>query len=297
MEYLVIGNEFSGTDKGGKILTEVAQYLNDKEIPFTLWKTSHTGHATDLAREGYAQGYRKFFIVGGDGTFNEAINGLQDSNPDDPATLALIPAGSGNDLIRSNTTLSGSTKEMMDHIFQTDPVWIDCGTINNGRFLNVCGFGLDVDLALRQKKIKKYFKGAISYYLATVITVLNLHVYPVTYRIDDGDPIHDNIFLFAVGNGRSYGGGFLVTPEADLQDGLLDVCVVSKLPFYKVPGILMKLIKGKHLGAEKYVRYYKCKRVEMDSENHTLPLNIDGELIQNAPLTCEIIPHCIKVYI
>lgn len=297
MEYLVIGNEYSGTDKGKKVLAEVAEYLTDKGLPFTMWKTEYSGHAIELARQGFSQGYRNFFVIGGDGTFNEVVNGLDASSEADPVTLALIPAGSGNDLIRSNTALTGTTKEMMDYIFQTEPTWIDCCTVNGGRFLNMCGFGLDVDLVLRQNKIKKYIKGSMSYYLATLITICNLKVYPISYTIDDEITVEDGIFLFAVGNGRSYGGGFPVTPKAELQDGYLDVCVVSKLPFYKVPYLLLKLLKGKHIDYKKYVRYYKCKKVVMDSANHTQPINIDGELVQHAPMHCEILPHSLKLYI
>ena len=297
MNYLVIGNEYSGTDKGSKVLAEVEQYLTGKNIPFTMKKTEYAGHAIELARQGYAQGYRDFLVVGGDGTFNEVINGLTDSTKEDPVTLALLPAGSGNDLIRSNTALKGTPSQMLDYILQAEPIWIDCGAVNGGRFLNVCGFGLDVELVLRQEKIKKYFKGAISYYLATLITICNLKAYPVKYRIDDGDYLEDEIFLFAVGNGRSYGGGFLVQPEAALQDGLLDVCVVSKVSFFKVIGLLLKLTKGEHITCKDYVRYYKCKKVEMDSANHTLPLNFDGELVQHAPMNCEILPQCFKLYV
>lgn len=296
MHYLIIANEHSGTDKGRKVLAETEAYLSDKQVSFTTWKTAHTGHATNLAAQGVAQGYRNFFVIGGDGTFNEVINGLDFSEGAEPVTLALIPAGSGNDFVR-NTAMKGSTREILDYIFATEPTLVDCCTVNNGRFLNVCGFGLDVELALRQKKIKKFIKGSMSYYLATLITICNLRFQKVRYRIDDNAEIEDDIFLFAVGNGRSYGGGFPVTPKAELQDGLLDVCVVSKLPFYKVPFILLKLMKGKHIEWTEYVRYYKCKQVVMDSANHNLPLNIDGELVQHAPMECTILPRCVKVYL
>lgn len=296
MNYLIIANEHSGTDKGRKVLAEVEAYLSNKQIPFTTKKTAYPGHATALATQSVAEGYRNFFVIGGDGTFNEVINGLDFSSEADPVTLALIPAGSGNDFVR-NTAIKGNTKEILDYIFSTEPTLIDCCTVNNGRFLNVCGFGVDVELALRQKKIKKYIRGSMSYYLATLITICNLRFQKIRYRIDDAEEIEDDIFLFAVGNGRSYGGGFPVTPKAELQDGFMDVCVVSKLPFYKVPSILMKLMKGKHIECTKYVRYYKCKQVVMDSTDHNLPLNIDGELVQHAPMECKILPRCVKVYL
>lgn len=296
MNYLIIANEYSGTDKGRKVLAEAEAYLTDKQISFTTWKTAHPGHATELAAQGFAQGYRMLFVIGGDGTFNEVINGLGDSSDHDPVTLALLPAGSGNDFVR-NTALKGSTKEILDYVFSNEPAWVDCCTVNGSRFLNMCGFGLDVELALRQKKIKKYIRGSMSYYLATLITICNLRFQKVRYVIDDTTEVQDEIFLFAVGNGRSYGGGFPVTPKAELQDGFMDVCVVSRLPFYKVPSILLKLMKGKHVECTQYVRYFKCKQVVMDSENHTMPLNIDGELIQHAPMECRILPHCIKIYL
>lgn len=296
MKYLVIANEYSGTNKGRKVLGEVEAYLTDKQIPFTIWRTNYPGHATALATQGVAQGYQNFFVIGGDGTFNEVINGLDFSANAEPVTLGLIPAGSGNDFVR-NTALKGSTKEILDYMFSTEPTLVDCCSVNGSRFLNVCGFGLDVELAIRQKKIKKYIKGSMSYYLATLITICNLRFQKVRYVIDGVNEVEDEIFLFAVGNGRSYGGGFPVTPKAELQDGLIDVCVVSKLPFYKVPSILFNLMKGKHIENTKYVRYYKCKHVIMDSENHTLPLNIDGELVQHAPMECRILPHCVKVYL
>lgn len=296
MNYLIIANEYSGTDKGRKVLAEVEAYLADKQISFTTWKTAYPGHASVLAAEGIAQEFQHFLVIGGDGTFNEVINGLNILSETNPVTLAFIPAGSGNDFVR-NTAMKGSTKEILDYIFSHEPTLVDCCLVNGGRFLNVCGFGLDVELALRQKKIKKYIRGSMSYYLATLITICNLRFQKIKYRIDDADEIEDEIFLFAVGNGRSYGGGFPVTPKADLQDGLLDVCVVSKLPFYKVPSILMKLMKGKHIECTKYVRYYKCKQVVMDSTDHNLPLNIDGELVQHAPMECSILPRCIKVYL
>ena len=294
MHYLIIANEFSGTDKGHKVLLEVENYLKDKSIEFTTWKTQYATHATELARNAISQNHKDIIVVGGDGTFNEVINGIDLNNCKD-IRLGLVPSGSGNDFVR-NTNIKGSTNQILDYILNSEPSLVDCCTVNGAPFMNICGFGLDVDLIVRQAKIKKIFKGKISYYVALLVTLFNIKFKEVTYAIDDNEPIKSKILLIAVANGSTYGGGLPVTPIAKIQDGILDVCVINKMSRFKIPYLLFKFLKGTHIKEKKYVNYYKCKKVcvECDSDS---PLNIDGELLLHTPCVFEIIPKCVNIYI
>ncbi len=294
MEHIIIANEFSGTDRGRKVLKEVMAYFKNKQEKFTVWKTEYSGHATELTKKAVDAGYKTLFIIGGDGTFNQVINGLDLEDSKD-ISLALIPAGSGNDFVR-NTNLKGSTHQILDYIFNSEPKLVDCCSVNGSKFLNMCGFGLDVELAIRQTRIKKFFKGPFSYIFSLLITLFNIRFYNISYSIDSGETISEKAFLIAMGNGTAYGGGIPITPFAKINDGLLDVCVVRKIPYLSIPRLLLKLLKGTLIEEKKYVNYYKCKSIKIDSDSR-LPLNLDGELVLGMPCEFEIIPNAVRIYI
>ena len=292
--HILIANEFSGTDKGRKVLAETEAYFKTNSISYILKKTEYSGHASIITKEAVYNGFKSIFVIGGDGTFNEVVNGL-DIDTSHDVSLAFIPSGSGNDFVR-NTNLNGTTHQILDYIFNSTPVLVDCCIVNKTKFINICGFGFDVDLAIRQTKIKKYFKGHVSYYLALILSIFTLKYRNITYTIDDTHSIKSDALLIAVGNGSTYGGGFPVTPTAQIQDGIMDVCVVNKIPFFKIPFMLLKFTKGKHLDEKKYVKYFKCKKVHLEC-NESLPLNVDGEIILSTPCDFEIIPKSIRIYI
>jgi len=294
MKYLIIANEFSGTDKGRKVLAETETYFSNHSLEYTLHRTEYTRHATQLTKDAVSAGYKFIIGIGGDGTFNEIVNGL-DLDKDSDVSLAFIPSGSGNDFVR-NTNLKGSTTEILDYIFQNHPTKVDCCIVNDTKFINMCGLGLDVELVLRQQKIKKVFKGQMSYYLALMYTIFAIRFRKMRYSIDDGELVEEPLLLLAVGNGTTYGGGLPIAPLAEIRDGFLDVCVIKKLPRLSVPRLLIKFLKGKHIGEKKYVNYYKCKKLYVECDS-PYPVNIDGELFLYPPCKFEIVHQCLNVYI
>jgi len=278
----IIVNLTAGGGKPKKHLETVLNYLEENGLNFRLKMTSRTGEATELARKAADEGMEVIISVGGDGTINEIINGIMQSK-NDPA-LGIIPLGWANDFIKS-TDISPNIIKACHTLIKGKTKRIDLGLINQQIYFgNICGIGFDAEIAHLANQLKNKHPhwntlSAYVYILATLKKLLAPFGYHEVKIKIDGQETQLKILFIAVGNGKIYGGRFKITPEAILDDGLLEVCVVEEMGRFKYLMSIPKVFKGTHRSI-KGINFYRAKEIIIESSEPILA-QVSGEVIES----------------
>lgn len=269
MHYLIV-NPAAGNGLAQSVGRQAAQLLESRGVSYRLLTTQHPGHATDLARQAVGEGAQAVLSVGGDGTALEVASGLVDSG----VPLGIVPAGTGNDLIKTTGT-PARPLEALEFILSHSPRPIDTGRLNDRLFLNVCGTGFDVMVLDFAATAKKYLHGLLPYLYGVICAIWRFKPVPIRLTLEDGTEINDDVLVCTVANGRVIGGGIPIAPCAEINDHLLDVLVLKKQPRWRLPLYLPGLLKGKILGFD-IATHYRCRRCRLYSSG--MRLNADGEI-------------------
>lgn len=269
-KYLFIINPTAGSGIAKETQYIIEEIMSKSQQDFEIVWTTKPREATEIAA--YKE-YDVVVAVGGDGTINEVTLGLIKK---DKGILGIIPAGTGNDLSRS-LGIPHSTKEALDLILEGKTNEIAAGESNGHHFLNISSAGFDVEVLTNIDMIRKKVKGKFSYVLAVIYTLMKFKKKSVILDID-GKVYHKNLLLLAVGNGKYYGGGMMVLPNADLYDDYLHICLVKDISNLRTLSLFPVIFKGNHLKFTKYVETYKAKNIKITSDSPLL-LNVDGEVL------------------
>lgn len=267
---------------------KVCELLEKRGADYVLWKTEYPGHATELAKEAVEAGYKLIVAVGGDGTLRETALSVAKTD----ATLGIIACGTGNDFIRTSK-IPLDLEKAVDVLLDGEDLTIDVGMANDEMFFNVAGFGFDVDVLDYTELYKPKCKnGSTAYLLGLARALFGLKQRKAKIIFEDGI-IENNVLLAAAGIGRFYGGGIEVTPNADMSDGYLDICIVHDVNFFTILLILPKFLKGKHLGYKEVI-YRKEKTVTIECEPESR-IQVDGERMPGTPVTFRVIEKALKI--
>jgi len=295
----LIVNLTAGGGKPNHHLETVLKYLKENGLNFKVCITSHHGEAVELAQKAADKGVDLIVSIGGDGTVNEIVNGIMKSKNDPP--LGIIPLGWANDFIKS-TNIPSDIIEACKIIIKGKTKKIDVGLINGQiYFANICGIGFDAEVAHLANQLKNRHPNwntlnAYVYVLATVRKLLSPFSYHNVKIKFDGQEIHSKILFIAISNGKFYGGRFKITPEAILDDGLLEVCVVKEMGRFKYLSIIPKVFKGTHASI-KGVNFYRAKEVVIQSSEPVLA-QVSGEVIEGQKeFTITLLPKSLKLIV
>ncbi|MBE5818081.1 MAG: diacylglycerol kinase family lipid kinase [Clostridiales bacterium] len=283
-----ICNPISGNGKASKAADTIMTKLNDSDIPYEFHFSDEKGNATQIARELTEKGYKDIIVVGGDGTLHEVLNGLCDPKQ---VNLGLIASGSGNDL-GSFVGIPKDPIAALDIILNGTPKPTDYLMCSGIRGINVLGTGVDVDILKRCYK-SKILKGKFKYMISTLISVF-LYKYPhATVTVDGKDTVHD-CFIISCANGRRFGGGIVIAPEAVIDNGSIDFVLVNGMKWYHKPAALLKLATGKILDV-KQTEFMHASTVRAVFDE-PCDINIDGEIYSNVELDVSIVPGGLNMY-
>jgi YegS/Rv2252/BmrU family lipid kinase len=264
-----------------------------------LIQTTRQGEAGELAAQAAEQGYQRIVAAGGDGTVNEIVNGyLSYAGPGDPVVLGIVPVGSGNDLAWT-IGLSPDLETSCARVFTGERKQIDVGRITDesGRsryFCNGVGIGFDGTVAREVHKIT-WAGGFTKYLIGLARTfIFYYEAPPMTIRFGDRE-IVDEIMMLTVSSGKRHGGGFIITPEATLDDGSLDLCIVRRLGRLGILQLIPKFLKGTHVEDDR-VQMDRGERVIVEVP-HGLATHLDGEIFAEAArwLDIEVLPRRLTV--
>ena len=281
MKTELIINLTAGGGKPRPHLKTIFKYLKENGFNFKVSYTSHHGEAIELAQKAADKGIDLIVSIGGDGTVNEIVNGIMKSknNP----SLGIIPLGWANDFIKS-TGIPSDIIEACKILIKGKIKKIDIGVINNQiYFANICGVGFDAEVAHLANQLKTRHPNwnslnAFVYVFATVKKLLSPFSCRNVKIKFDGQEIHSKILFIAVSNGKIYGGRFKITPEAILDDGLLEICLVEEMGRFKYLSIIPKVFKGTHASI-KGINFYRAKEVAIQFSEPVLA-QTSGEVIE-----------------
>ena len=267
---------------------------------YTIRITAHAGHARELAiaaaRQARQAGEQlRIYTAGGDGTFNEALTGVYGF---ENAAVGCLPYGSGNDFLRT----FGTKAEFLDLDAQLagGPVAIDLMQTSLGLSATICAAGLDAQVAYGIPKFRRIpLCGGEAAYALSIVEQLCGHIgRRVEYTID-GETLTVDCLMCAVCNGRTYGGGFRAAPEAQPDDGWLDVYIIRKVSRLTIAKLLGMYKNGGHFrngqlvrAAEPYFIYRRAKQVSLRAVDGRGPIvaTADGECVPKEQITVQVQP-------
>jgi YegS/Rv2252/BmrU family lipid kinase len=292
----LILNPRSGSGKNERLIPLIRDHFRLHGIPFDFHVTTFPDDGRRVANE-VKKDYPIIVAGGGDGTVNEVVNGIAGFD----SILGVLPLGSGNDF--ANTVLYPKRfKKCLEVLTKQQVRTIDFGSIEvvssclerkRKHFINSVGIGLDAEVANEAGKIS-WAHGIAKYALAALKVLIryNAKFSRVSSLEFESEGKH---LLISIGNGRSSGGGFYLTPQALLDDGLLDVCIAKDLSMPEILKIFPFVLVGKHAGFRK-IDMRRTKKLIVKSETN-LPVHVDGEImgLDIHEVSVEIIPRGMKI--
>jgi diacylglycerol kinase (ATP) len=284
----VINNPTSGgRGKNQKINREIDAFLQSNAIDFELFLTDPDRNAQKVVAEQLNESFSELIIIGGDGTINESVNGL---NKDVP--VSIIPAGTGNDFVKM-LNLPKSLEEQMELAISGNVRQVDLGSCNGRKFVNGVGIGFDGQIVedMKRKRVP-LLKGHAKYYYHVLSILATYKERPFQFSLD-GNQQQDNLILMTVGNGTTFGGGFKLMPEARIDDGLLEICTIGKISGFMRFMNVHKLSNGSH-GSMKSVDFHQAKAVKV-MENPMLFAHLDGEQIGKPPFDIRVLEGALQL--
>jgi len=279
MKTALIVNPASGHGKSISLLPRVVKWCQNNRVEFKLYTTAEPGDGVRLGRIARLDGCERMVVLGGDGTINEVGQTIAGTD----IILGVLPAGSGNDFYKM-LGQHRNFEHALKTAFMGNHIQADVGSVNGRLFFNAVGSGFDAYVAAKASE-QRMLTGFINY-LWAVFKVWKVFK-PLTLDIElDQLKLTQSVTLVCVGNGRSTGGGFYLTPTARFDDGLFDICIIQGLSKAKIFAYLPRTMKGKHVRLEG-VRIYRSRRVIIRSQER-FPVHVDGEIMNDSRNKLEI---------
>lgn len=250
--------------------------------------TEYAGHAAELSRQYARMGFDAVVAVGGDGTVNEVARGLRDTE----TALGILPMGSGNGFARHLNIPIRINKaiEMLNH---SEPIRVDYGLANGRLFVSTCGTGFDAVIA-------DHFAGSNKRGFATYLQNILKDVFaytPQTYRIvGDGLDVTHKAFLITFANANQWGYEALIAPKASVQDGKMDIMLMSSHAILGSASLALRLFAGS-IDDSHFMDTLRAREVTLEREN-AAPFHIDGDPIEmEKDIHIKIVPDGLRVLV
>jgi len=289
--FFLIVNLIAGRGRCKALFPKIRAELDRRGFEYDLHYTNEPLEATDVAKMGIEAGYQRIVAMGGDGTINEAANGLIGSN----AVLGVIPAGTGNDFARM-LGIPLDPIRALDVLEKSHERTMDLGLIADDRyFVNGVGIGLDAHVA-REVLAMERLQGAAAYLYAAAKAVFSFKAFPVSIRSADAT-MDMTCLSLGIANGIYTGGGFKLAPRASIEDSLIDVAAIGDFPKLERLVRLPQARAGKHLRLSN-VHYRQFAEAEIASEAK-LVAHVDGEpyRLPRESFAVKAVPNALRVLV
>jgi diacylglycerol kinase (ATP) len=297
MNPLAIVNPAAGFGKCAKLLKPTIERLREAGVHFDVAETKHAGHATEITRAAYQEGYRKFIAVGGDGTSFEIVNGLfpQAWEDGEQPTLGFLPLGTGNSFLRDFTT--DGVEYALQAIIEgrarpCDVIRLKhkAGTIY---YINILSLGFVADVCTLAARFKRL--GAASYGLAVVLQLVNFQKRVFPMKLDgkvEAKPPRTALLIF--NNSKFTGGNMMLAPNADTSNGQIEIVrwTADRFDFIKN---FPKCYDGSHVN-HPLIWQGRAQRVELNF-NAPMDIMVDGEVMTAQLESLEVLPSALQVMV
>jgi diacylglycerol kinase (ATP) len=276
-QYTFILNPAAAKGKVRKLIPAIERMLQESGLSYVLVQTGGEGDARRIAEEAQS---RFVVAIGGDGTINETANGLIGTEK----VLGILPAGSGNDFIKS-VGIPHSLEEALARLHNPEVRSVDVGTVLCGAnvagsmtprfFMNGVGVGFDAAVAARTQQIP-WLTGTALYLVAVLQTLWSYEAPEFEVSVDDVRWTR-RLLLTAIGNGHCAGGGFFLTPKAVVDDGILDVTAIEQIGIPKILRLMPRVMRGKEI-KDPALQYLRVKKITMRGDRPFM-VHADGEVV------------------
>ncbi|HLB61683.1 MAG TPA: diacylglycerol kinase family protein [Actinomycetota bacterium] len=287
---VVIANPASGRGRGAKLIPRVAEALTTLGVPHEIAVSDGPDRMEPLARRAAEEGARIVAALGGDGTAGVVANGLVGTD----TALAVLPGGTGDDFAKTVATgdLDAAIEMLADpHVEPIDIVRVSTDDVDR-HFVNIAGAGFDSEVTETANAMRLRLGPTGTYIVSVVRTLRKFR--PATFMISV-DGVDDTVeaMLVVLGNGRMYGGGMKVCPDASLTDGKLEICVVEAMSTGAFLRAFPRVFRGTHVDHPK-VRMLRGARVELNADRD-VKVYADGERVGRLPAVFAVVPGALRV--
>lgn len=275
MKHLFIINPAAGSrDRTARYTQQIETICKEKDLAYEIRVSSAPGDCTRIAREAAQTGQDyHIYSCGGDGTLNEVVAGVAGY---DNVAITMFAGGSGNDFIK----IFNETEPFRDleRLLDCEEATFDLLKCNDDISLNICSVGFDARIAADVSRYKRLplLSGFRAYAVSAAMNIMKGISEHYVIEID-GEQIDGKQTLMCACNGRYYGGGFNPVPEADLQDGKMDVLLVRGVSRLKVLKIIGKYKNGQYAKYPDLIRHFRTDRIKLIFDKPT-SINLDGEI-------------------
>ena len=272
--YNIIYNPVAWKRKAYKNLQVVERVFKEREVEYQVWESGGIHDAEYIARKLTQEGETNIIVLGGDGTLNEVLNGLEDPSV---CTLGLVPSGTGNDFAaRMNIPLN--PEKAILRILENKPQLVNYIDVSGTRSMNIAGLGIDVDVL--ERCMRGRLRGKLKYLFSLVHSLFAFKGIKVRIEREGMEAEMRDVLICAVCNGSVFGGGIKICPVADPTDDQLVVVVVDCIgSVFAIIKAFITLMKSKVLEYP-LTTYFKTDKVTFVPEGKC-PIQLDGEVYQN----------------
>lgn len=274
----LILNPSSGRERGIEHVEDLSARLRDQYSPLEVVLTAGDGDAERAAATAVADGCRTLFVAGGDGTVNEAVNGVGAAGGLGTMTFGILPFGTGNDF----ATALGIPLEVdaaLDVLLAGRAIPVDLGEMNGRLFFNTSGGGFVAEVSAAVTPQLKTVAGRLAYLIGGAQSLLEYEPVRATVSAEPGgERIGLGLYAYAVCNSRLIGGGRLIAPHALIDDGLLDLCLIEAMSSLEFVALARKVAAGDHVNDPR-VRYLQASHITLTFDR-LVKVNTDGEALE-----------------
>lgn len=280
-------NPTSGGGRGGKIKEQVISHLQSQEIDFLDLSGVNADAAKMNLKALDLERISNLIVIGGDGLVHLAIQKLARS----AVPLLIIPAGTGNDFARSLELNINQPLENLSLLNEMKSTAVDLGLVAGEYFAQILSTGFD-SLVNERANQMRFIRGRMKYNVAIAQVLSTFKPRSYSFRVD-AVHLESKAMLIAVSNGKSYGGGMMISPMSDLQDGYLDVMILGPVSRFEFLRVFPKVYSGSHIN-HPAVKFLKAKNVAISANAVAYA---DGERVGELPIEVSIVEKCLRVLI
>ena len=294
MKHIFIINPAAGKyDRTEEFSGKIAAACASRGLDYAIHVSEKPGDCRDAARCAAEAGEEvRLYACGGDGTLNEVVNGAAGFAN---AAVTHFPGGSGNDTIKIFDDPAAFTS--IERLLDAEEARFDLIRCNDSYALNVLSIGFDARVGTDIARFKRLplVSGKGAYILSIFSNMLHGLTADYTVTLDSGEVFSGRKTMICVCNGRWYGGGFNPVPEAEPDDGLLDVLVVEKVNLLQVATVVGHYQKGRYADYPSLIYHARCRSLRIECVKESV-VNIDGEAAYTTDAKIELIPQAIRFF-
>ena len=294
MKHIFIINPAAGKyDHTEEFSSRIAAACASRGLDYAIHVSEQPGDCREAARSAAERDEEvRLYACGGDGTLNEVVNGAAGFSN---AAVTHFPGGSGNDAIKIFSEPPAFSE--LERLLDAEETRFDLIRCNGMYALNVLSVGLDARIGTDIARYKRlpFVTGKGAYILSTINNLF--HGISQNYRVtlDGEQTVEGRKTMICVCNGRWYGGSFNPVPEAEPDDGLLDVLIVDKVNLLQVAGVIGNYQKGRYADYPQLIRHVRCRSLRIECERENV-VNVDGEALRTTDAQIELVPQALRFF-